>query len=154
MIEGPRPEFEQPQSTNYEKMRVVLGLFGSEKARENFLNLCREYNEIRNKHKARAMLVDGENYSRGKSDSSGQRATIHNAIMTTLGKLSMQKLQPDQQAVLNEMASRDFTAQVIHDYLAEDAVIHQEYVDSGEDDEYKKPPQSNVAYFHSLGKGE
>lgn len=136
--------------SNQDKFEIVLKLFGSESAKNIFLGLCREYNDLRRTQKAHEIAGDQEHYRKNKAydQSPPQRANIHNQIMDTLKRLSLQKLTDTQRSILFELASREFTTRVIHDYLEEE--------NHDEDDEYRNPTKgsSETAYFHSLSRGE
>lgn len=146
-------EREFMQLTGADKFRIVLKMFGTEQARQNFIKKCQEYYAIRTKTQARANV---ENYRKGpKVDySPPKRAEVHNAIMDTIKRLAnAKKWGPLQEKVLNEMSDREVVAQIIHDYLS-----HEKWL-AESDDEYKnsggpKEGQSDTAYFHSLGRGE
>lgn len=132
------------------KFEIILGLFGSDKARENFIALCKEYDQERSEQVV--LSGDAENYKHGDKKipySPPKRAHLHNKVMETIAKLATQskKLTPLQEAVLRDLHSRENAAQAIHKYLLEGHTADDE-----EDEIRKKGGQSEVAYFHSLGK--
>ena len=89
-FEHPDETTEQNQEalSGKEKFEVVLKLFGSEAAKNAFLETCREYVQER---KVSSDDGHGENYvprSR-RTYSPPQRANLHNRIMETLKRLSL-----------------------------------------------------------------
>jgi hypothetical protein len=133
-----------------EKFAVLLSVFGTEQARRNFIALCREYNTERV-----AQVVsqdDGENYRAKKSIvySPPQRANLHNRIMETIGKLSVQskKITPRQEAVLRDFHSREKVAEAVAAFILAESGL------GGGDDlsEEGRKNMSDTAYFHSLGR--
>jgi len=133
------------------KFKVLLDLFGSEKARENFISLCKEYNIERTRQ---VILQDTvENYRPTKSIdySPPKRAELHNNIMEIIAKLAVQlkKVTPLQKSVLRDFHSRENVAEAIK------AFILAEQGATGAEEELSKGESKNmsdVAHFHSLGK--
>ena len=141
------PELGIEKLQNKDKFEIILKLFGSTPARDSFIEVCKKYAALR-----KVSLPDGngENYEHGgRKYSPPQRANLHNQIMDTLQRLSLQKLAPTQEKVLFEMASREMAGQIIKDWVLAQS-------DEGEDDEdkleEKRKHMSGPAYFHSLGK--
>lgn len=140
------------ERSGLEKLNTLLGMFGTEKARDNFISLCEQY------YKARTEQVqannDTENYSRNKKVvySPPRRAQIHNAIMEIIGRIATESKNPtaEQAEVLRDFASRENVAQAIKEY-----VLHQDSVDEEDDEDEavkKKQNMSGPSYFHSLGR--
>lgn len=149
---SPKPERENKAISNHDKFEIILKLFGNQKSRESFLDICKKYNDIRKSQRASEILGESaSSSSHSRRDTSPpKRSMYHNQIMDTLKRLSLQKLNDQQKSIIYEMASRDTTARIIHDYLMEEE-------DADDDDEFNNPrddSSSDVAYFHSLGKGE
>ena len=98
-----------------EKFEIVLKLFGSAKAKDVFIETCKEYADLRNAAPADAL---GENYEprQKRTYSPPRRANIHNRIMETLKQLSLQRLDPLSQKVLFEMASRETAGKIIKEW--------------------------------------
>lgn len=69
------------KETNYEIMNKILEMFGSDKVRENFLDLCKQYYE-----KLRAQKLSSV---KDYSESEKGRADLHNKIMKIIQKLSL-----------------------------------------------------------------
>jgi hypothetical protein len=97
-----------------EKFQIVLGLFGTPAARENFIDLCKNYLEAQNEQMVASNSE--ESYRKGKNSvsySSPHRAKFHNKIMATLHGLALQKLKPIQEKVLFPMHDREVAAGII-----------------------------------------
>lgn len=73
-----------------EKFEVLLGLFGNEKARQNFITLCKEYRVER----VTQVVSQDQNETfvpKGKEEySPPKRADLHNKIMEIIAKLAIQ----------------------------------------------------------------
>ena len=135
-----------------EKFDIILGLFGTEQARENFISLCQEYYKARMEQAP--PIEDAENYrsQRKVGYSPPRRAYVHNIIMETLTRLATESknLTPVQESVLRDFHSRDNVAQAIKEY-----VFAGEDKDEEDDEDVvqkKKGDMSGPAYFHSLGR--
>ncbi len=135
-----------------EKFEVLLSLFGSEKARKNFISLCKEYHMER---VTRVILQDqNENFiPKDKATySPPKRADLHNRIMEIIGKLAVQSknITPLQEAVLRDFHSRECVAKAIRDFILTEQGIQRD----GEEEllEKKKEGMSETAYYHSLGE--
>jgi hypothetical protein len=137
------------------KFEVLLSIFGTDSAREQFLELCRKYHTARGNSRHPSPLSDSENYISHAQPvyTTPQRAETHNEIMRTIGALGVQakNLAPLQQEVLLEFASREEVAMAIKEY-----VLAEQHREEDDEDEERKKTQnmSPTAYFHSLGKGE
>jgi hypothetical protein len=128
---------------------VVLDLFGTQAAREKFIDLCKDYLEARNEQ---IVASDGgESYRKGKKEvpySPPHRAKFHNAIMETLHKLALQKLTPLQEKVLFPMHDREVTAGIIATAISEmgggtfknEAPLH--------------PSHAQIDYWHNHGNAD
>lgn len=105
--------------SNKEKFEVVLKLFGSPSARDSFIETCKRYIEEKGTSLPDAYASnDAENYRPMKARySPPKQSLLHNRIMETLQHLSMQKLPPLQEKVLNEMGSREVAGQIIKDWV-------------------------------------
>lgn len=129
------------------KFKVLLGLFGSDKARENFLALCKEYNSERVSQVV--SQEDSENYRRKRpvTYSPPKRAALHNSIMETISRLATQtkNLTGEQEAALRDFHSREHVAEAIQAYI-----LAEKGITGG--GEIERRDMSDVAYFHSLGK--
>ncbi len=130
-----------------EKFKIVLKLFGSAKARDAFMETCKEYANLRN---ANSNDVLGENYEprARRSYSPPRRANLHNRIMETLKQLSLQKLNPLSEKVLFEMASRETAGKIIKEW----ALASEDKEDEEDEAVRKRNDVSDTAYYHSLGR--
>lgn len=154
-MKPPQEKGEPAKISPKKKFEILLTLFGSDNAREHFISLCREYDTERSNDVAVAGMGDAENYRHGRKAvpySPPKRAHLHNRIMEIIGKLATQskKLTPHQEKVLTDLGSRENVAQAIHAY-----VLNRENEDDGYDEEEeirKGQKQSEVAYYHSLGR--
>lgn len=129
------------------KFEEILKLFRKSEGRKHFLNLCQEYLRQRT-----ISVIDSENYSsaRKRYESNPQRARIHNEIMDILKRLSLAQTTPSQRSILNEMASREYTAELIKKYFEHLDYLH---ADDDEDEQIKKEQgMSEVARFHHMSK--
>jgi aromatic ring-opening dioxygenase LigB subunit len=135
-----------------EKFEIILRLFGTASARDNFIDLCENYLRERG---TSVSHEDAETYRPKVSHtySPPRRANYHNRIMTTLRNLSLQRLAPLQEKVLREMAEREAAALII-----KAGMLAREDADFEDEDDSpargKNINPSGTAYFHSLGKGE
>jgi hypothetical protein len=130
-----------------EKFDIVLKLFGTEKARDSFIELCKEYASLRIANSADAA---GENYMprQKRTYSPPRRANLHNRIMETLKALSLQRLDPLPEKVLFEMASRETAGKIVKEWE-----LANEHEDDEEDEAVRKRgDMSGSAYYHSLGR--
>ena len=135
-----------------EKLKAILALFGTDAAREKFLEKCREYIEARTRAIHESYAPDAA--VRHRAVASGpKQAAIHNQIMETLTRLAAQaeNVSPLQRGILIEMYNRDVTAQIIKEYVSSEGVVHVE--DEDEEEGGRKKGMSDTAYYHSLGKG-
>ncbi len=134
-----------------EKFEIILGLFGTDTAREAFIETCKQYVSSR---RDSVLRPDAENYQAGHRPaySPPRRANLHNSIMETLTSIATQSksLSPLQTKVLREMYDRNITAEIVKEYIA--SISNN---DEGDEDEKqkKRSGQSDTAYYHSLGKG-
>lgn len=134
------------------KLDVILGLFGSEKARQNFISLCEEYNMERTRSRILPDDAEGSGLKKAKiSYSPPKRAHLHNMIMEIIGKLAIQFENPTplQKKVLGELHSRENVAEAIRAYIINERGAGQE---DGER-EIRENTKSPTAYFHFLNKG-
>lgn len=153
MERAPRNESEQNEESfsRKEKFEMLLGLFGTDEARERFLSICKDYYGSRKEELP--PTVDAENYraQNNKRYSPPRRAELHNLIMETLTMLATQSknLTPLQKSVLNEFHSREEIAGAVKEY-----VLAEEKREEDDEDEVerKRSSMSGPAYFHSLGK--
>ena len=137
----------------YEKFNILLGLFGTDKARENFLETCKKYLSARIAHETQINTSEAENYRPKKiTYSPPQRASLHNAIMDTISRLATETKNPspEQSAVLSDFYSREDIAKSIKSYFAHES--SQEYLDDEDEPKVNRRDISGPAYFHSLGK--
>jgi hypothetical protein len=95
-----------------------------------------------------ALPADAEHYQpTGKRTySPPRRAILHNQIMDTLKRLSLQKLNPLSQKVLYEMADREVAGDIIKEWVLANENEEDEDVEA-----HKRNNMSGPAYFHSLG---
>ncbi len=142
---GRNTETEQAQETlsGKEKFEIVLKLFGTGNAQDSFLEVCRKYVALRV-----ALPADAEHYHAGsrRTYSPPQRAILHNQIMDTLKRLSLQKLSPLSEKVLYEMADREVAGDIIKEW-----VLAHENEEDEDVEAHKRNNMSGTAYFHSLG---
>lgn len=131
-------------------MEAVLALFGTDTARDVFVQKCREYIEARDKAIRESYSPDAS-VRRRAITSSPKQAVLHNAIMDTLTRLASQALSisPIQGEVLREMHNREVTAKIIREYVATRTVVDE---DEKEEGITKKGGMSDTAYYHSLGR--
>ncbi len=95
---------------NYWTMNKVLEMFGTEQAKQNFLDACEQYYEKLNAQKLSSI--------RGYSESEKGRAALHNKIMETLQKLSLaQKSNAENEKILFSLADRNKAEEMIKDYI-------------------------------------
>lgn len=145
-----KPSFEQLNENNEtlsgkEKFDVVLNLFGSEAAKNAFLEACKKYVTER---KTSSNIGHDEIYvpRTRRTYSPPKRAALHNQIMETLKRLSLQKLDPLSEKVLFEMADREIAGGIIEDWVR---------ANEGEEDEdeiERKKGKSTTTYYHSKGE--
>ncbi|MBU0998994.1 hypothetical protein KKG24_01650 [Patescibacteria group bacterium] len=133
------------------KFEILLGLFGSEKARQNFISLCNEYNVERVKR----IILQDQNETFIPKDkvaySPPKRADLHNKIMEIISKLAVQskKITLLQEAVLRDFHSREYVAEAIKEFISTEKETTR---DGGEELSGENGKNmSGVAYFHSLG---
>lgn len=102
-------EVEQ-RAQNYQTMQQLLAMFGTEKARQNFLDLCQEYHDKLREQKLSSI--------KGYSEREKGRDRCHNEIMRTLQTLSLaQKPGTKAEHFLFEFSDREKISQIINDYL-------------------------------------
>lgn len=100
----------EQREQNYQIMQQLLATFGTEKARQNFLDLCREYHNKLREQKLSSV--------KGYSEKEKGRDSCHNEIMRTLQKLSLaQKPGTEAEHFLFELSDREKISQIINDYL-------------------------------------
>jgi len=100
----------EQRARNYQTMQQLLAMFGTEKARQNFLNLCEEYHDKLREQKLSSV--------KGYSEKEKGRDHCHNEIMRTLQKLSLaQKPGTKAEHFLFELSDREKISQIISDYL-------------------------------------
>lgn len=149
---GTQESGKEKKMSGREKFEILLGIFGTDKARDNFLSVCREYLASR---KSSVKVEDAENYSPESKVrySSPRRAELHNYIMETMTLLATEAkdLTPEEEEALKDLHSREAMAQAIKEY-----VLAEEHREDDDEDEVakKQSGMSPTAYFHSLGKGE
>lgn len=93
-----------------EVFSVLLGMFGSQKTRANFVMLCQSYWRERYRDAAQ----DGENSVMTR------RSEYHNAIMATIERINSQIKEPtelQQQVLRRLLGSREEVAQCAKAYL-------------------------------------
>lgn len=135
-------------------MEVVLAMFGTDVARENFKQLCKQYIEVRNRaiHESYAPDTSVRHHA---VTSGPKQAVLHNQIMDAIYRLGSQSvnMSPTQNAVIQEMADRDATVAIIKDYEVAQGVLRKE--DDADDEEPggRKKGVSDIAYYRSLSKG-
>ena len=139
----------------HEKFNILLGLFGTDRARKSFLETCKNYLSARIMHETQAKMSDAENYRTKKiTYSPPERANIHNAIMDTISRLATETKNPtpEQSAILRDFYSREDIATAIKSYFTHESKT--EYIKDEDEDkpEVKKKDMSDPAYFHYLGK--
>ena len=134
-----------------EKLEAILALFGTDAARESFIENCRQYIEARTRavHESYAPV---SSIRHRVIVSSPKQATIHNKIMDTLTRLAAQAehISSLQRDVLREMHDRDVTAKIIREYVASKGAAQKD--DEEEEEGGRKKGMSDTAYYHSLGK--
>ncbi|PIR66843.1 MAG: hypothetical protein COU51_01715 [Parcubacteria group bacterium CG10_big_fil_rev_8_21_14_0_10_36_14] len=109
-----------PSST--ELWDEVLSLFGTDEAKEKFIDLCRRYYSFL--VKAKAMAGMGE---QSVQVSETSRANIHNKIMTTVYSLMTQtKLSPERKKKLNTLSNRRKVAEMIDDVFGPQSPAEKE----------------------------
>jgi hypothetical protein len=148
LLENPRGRSEQLDGK--EKLEAILGLFGTDSARESFIENCEEYIKARNKAARESYSLDSS--VRSRSVTSGPvQAIIHNKIMGTLIRLATQSqnISPLQREILREMHDRDVTAKIVGEYVASKNISKG----NGAEEEDGRGRVSGAAYYHSLGKG-
>ncbi len=128
---------EKETLSNKEKFEIILKLFGTDKARDIFIENCKKYADARIASARNAYVQNhGENYiSLRDRYSPPKRAHYHNEIMYTLNNLSLQKLDPIQEMVLKEMRSSSETAW----YIIEDWLLSQKDKKTDEENDNKEP---------------
>lgn len=147
------PKNKPEQLNSSEKFEAILSLFGSDVAREAFVGLCKEYTEARNKANLESYATDF--YVRRQAIvSSPKQAILHNRIMDALTRIASQAptISPAQREVLREMHDRELTAKLLKEHFSHGKAIREEEEDGGTG-KGKKNGMSEVAYYHSLGKG-
>lgn len=146
------PENKSEQQSGKQKLEQILQPFGTDAAREAFIENCKNYIEARTRAVHESYSPDAA--IRRRAITSGpKQAVIHNTIMDTLTRLAAQSLNisPIQQEILREMHNRDVTADYIKEYVASvDKTIPNE---DEEEEGHRKKGMSDTAYYHSLGKG-
>jgi len=145
------PEDKGEQLSGKEKFEQILALFGTDTARENFVETCRNYIDTRQRA-VRESYAPQESVRRRAISSSPKQAVIHNKIMDTITRLANQaeNVSPLQRKILIEMHDRDTTAEIIREYVNE---VHRvKKLDEDEENGGRKKGMSDTAYYHSLGK--
>lgn len=132
-----------------EKLEAILPLFGTDEARETFIQNCKDYIEARNKA-VRESYAPEVSVRRIATFSSPKQATIHNWIMGALTRLASQSLaiSPIQAEILREMHDRDVTADILKEYVAAAGLVRE----NEEENQKNKERMSETAYYHSLGE--
>lgn len=95
---------------NHDTMVKVLEMFGTDAARDRFLDLAEHHYKATRFQSFSGItgIITGEEK---------ERATYHNAIMETLQRLSMSpKLTPEQQNILLFLSEREKVKEMIYDY--------------------------------------
>lgn len=145
------PEDKSEQLSGKEKFEQILALFGTDTARENFVETCRLYIEARQRA-VRESYAPQESVRRRAISSSPKQAVIHNKVMDTITRLANQaeNVSPLQRKILIEMHDRDVTAEIIREYVS---TVHRvKEIDEDEETGGRKKGMSDTAYYHSLGK--
>ncbi len=147
--ENPQDSYEQ--LSGKEKFEQILALFGTDAAREAFVETCRKYIEARQRAVRESYAPEPSVRHRAVM-SSPKQAVIHNKVMDTLTRLANQapNVSPLQRKILIEMHNRDTTAEIIREYVS--AVHRAKKEDDDESDGGRKDGMSDTAYYHSLGK--
>ncbi|MCG2694208.1 hypothetical protein L6259_03005 [Candidatus Parcubacteria bacterium] len=97
-------------------------MFGTEDAKEKFIDLCRRYYAYLVKAKAMAGMNE-----RTVEVSESSRAGIHNQIMTTIYSLMTQsKLSQEKKEKLNLLANRHRVAEMIDDVFGPQSPAEKE----------------------------
>ncbi|HEB01443.1 MAG TPA: hypothetical protein ENI16_00405 [Candidatus Portnoybacteria bacterium] len=101
---------EEERKENHRAMNKILEMFGTEKARENFLDLLEKYRQ--------KYLEQKLSSPRAYTESEKGRAALHNQVMETFQRLSL-TAQPnsEEEKILRELADRERTHEVIRDYF-------------------------------------
>lgn len=95
---------------NYQTMRRLLAMFGTEKAMQNFLDLCESYYDKLREQKLSSV--------KGYSEKQKGRASGHNEIMRILQKLSLaQKPGAEAEHFLFELSDREKISEIVGDYF-------------------------------------
>lgn len=149
-------KIEKKELSYVEKFDVLLGFFGSEKARNAFLEKCKMYLLARAAHEAQVNLGDSENYRKVKnvSYSVPQRAETHNAIMDTIKALAteIKTFTETQEEVIRFFSNREEVAKAIKEYFKDQKERDKEYYNDEDEPDVNRRDMSGPAYFHSLGK--
>jgi hypothetical protein len=141
------PEQEYLALSGKEKFERLLKLFGTQTARDGFVETCRKYiGERRLSSGSGRSEYAGER----KGYSSPQRANLHNAIMGTLKRLATQtrRIDPVTEKVLYEVAERDTMASITEEWVS----ANEYGEDEDEDQKARKGTSSITAFFHSRGE--
>lgn len=148
---------EQIKTKRIKNFEALLGIFGNEKARDSFIDLCKKYWEAR--LISGISLGDSENYRpvRKVEYSPPGRADIHNEIMEIISRLATQakNLNPEQTEALRVFVNREEVAQSIREYIADEKEKDNEYYADEDQPDSKIDPRRNsdTAYYHNLGHG-
>jgi len=101
-----RRQVKQERLNYWEKFQCILNMFGTDQARENFLDLCRRYKEAYLKQQS-------SNIVQKKIEETG-RAGLHIEIMEILQKLSLHtKPGSEEEKILLSLASHQETHNMI-----------------------------------------
>lgn len=99
------------REANYRKMGEILEMFGTEEARQRFLDTARAYYlsyRAQRLSKLAGAIQEAER----------ARANLHNRVIDTLQRLSLSpQINPEQESLLRSLADRDVVNEMINDYF-------------------------------------
>jgi hypothetical protein len=146
-IESDPAEQEYQALSGREKFERLLSLFGTETARDRFIETCRNYVAERRKDSGSGRT---EYLGAKQKYSPPKRANFHNAIMDTLKRLATQtkKIDPVTEKILREVASREDMAAIAMDWVA----ANEYGEDEDEDQKARRGTTTPTAFFHSRGE--
>lgn len=105
-----KPELREEELSHAKKIERVLKMFGSEKAKENFLSLIDRYYEAMSKQKQSSLAV--------KSIAETERSNIHNELMEIIQALAVHaKEGSEEEKILREFADRHKLIEAIDDWI-------------------------------------
>lgn len=119
-----KEKVEEQREENHQMMKKILDMFGTEKARNIFLEALEQYHEKYRDQKFSSIS--------GQLESEKGRAALHNQIMETFQRLSLiAELNSEEEEILRQLADRETTHQVIEDYLSVEQEGHSKMTKLG-----------------------